>query len=114
MWAVTVMDACPMAFCNRRRSAPARRDSDAYVWRASLAVRQLPERPAGAHRVESSARALNVAELAPSVDLLQTSGLPSTSLPPTWVIERRIRMRLAVRSTSSTFNPVSSPNLRPV
>jgi hypothetical protein len=31
VWAVTVMDACPMAFCSRRRSAPARRDSEAYV-----------------------------------------------------------------------------------
>jgi hypothetical protein len=31
MWAVTVMDACLIAFCNNRRSAPARRESEAYV-----------------------------------------------------------------------------------
>lgn len=41
-------------------------------------------------------------------------GLPSTSRPLICVIERRIRMRLAAMSMSSTFNPVSSPNRKPV
>jgi hypothetical protein len=36
MCAVTVMEACPIVFCSNRRSAPARRASDAQVWWKTL------------------------------------------------------------------------------
>jgi hypothetical protein len=49
-------------------------------------------------------------ERRPAADL----GLPSTSLPPTWVIERRTWLRRALRSTTSMLRPVSSPNRIPV
>jgi hypothetical protein len=49
-------------------------------------------------------------ERRPATDL----GFPSTSLPPTCVIERRTRIRRALRSTSSTLRPISSPNRIPV
>ena len=39
-------------------------------------------------------------------------GLPSTSLPPTWVIDRRTRIRRAPRSTSSFAAVSDQPPLR--
>jgi hypothetical protein len=40
-------------------------------------------------------------------------GLPSTSFPPTWVIERRTRIRRAFRSTSSTLSPSARRSASP-
>ena len=42
MCAVTVIEAWPMVFCSSRKSAPARRASDAYVCRRSCTRRRRP------------------------------------------------------------------------
>jgi hypothetical protein len=72
---------------------------------------------AGAPRGRLSSRAFSAGTKRSGMgtDRLPASdfGFPPTSLPPTWVTERRTRMRLASTSTSSTFSPVSSPNLKP-